>query len=182
MSLRSTMEAAGNYRAHYDAACKEILGCKQILANIMGERIPGEEQFTVSLYETKKRDIIGTTEEERKHYQLMNAVIIRLGEDRRAKDDRIFRLLQALFGKELALEEKLARLKKLGIRIDDRLEKEVEEMCNLSEGIWRDGRRDGEKRMSSLNLRLLKDKRYEDLKRASTDQEYRDKLFRQYQI
>lgn len=37
MSLRSTMEAAGNYRAHYDAACKEILGCKQILANIMGE-------------------------------------------------------------------------------------------------------------------------------------------------
>ena len=66
--------------------------------------------------------------------------------------------------------------------MDDRLEKEVEEMCNLSEGIWRDGRRDGEKRMSSLNLRLLKDKRYEDLKRASTDQEYRDKLFRQYQI
>ena len=37
MSLRSTMEAAGNHRAHYDAACKEILGCKQILANIMGE-------------------------------------------------------------------------------------------------------------------------------------------------
>lgn len=312
MSLRSTMEAAGNYRAHYDAACKEILGCKQILANIMGEvleefrglspeeierliepdsmrtgepvgrnrpriqgmrnedttilegtiyydilfrarcpgeagrevglrinveaqndynpgyhistramfycarelssqpgdlfvgmdygklekvysiwicmgeRIPGEEQFTVSLYETKKRDIIGTTEEDRKHYQLMNAVIIRLGEDRRAKNDRIFRLLQALFGKELALEEKLARLKKLGIRIDDRLEKEVEEMCNLSEGIWRDGLQVGDRRgverMSSLNLRLLKDKRYEDLKRASTDQEYRDKLFRQYQI
>ncbi|GEM_PF-4453022 len=129
----------------------------------MGERIPGKEQFTVSLYETKKRDIIGATEE-----------------------DRIFKLLQALFSKKLALEEKLERLKSLGIRVDERLEKEVEEMCNLSEGIWQDGVQEGDRRgverMSSLNLRLLNDQRYEDLKRASTDQEYRDELFRHYQI
>ena len=308
MSLRSTMEAAGNHRAHYDAACKEILGCKQILANIMGEvleefrgcspeeiekliepdsmrtgepvgrnfsriqgmrnedstilegtiyydilfrarcpgetggemglrvnveaqndyspgyhistramfycarelssqpgdlfqgmdygklekvysiwicmgeRIPGKEQFTVSLYETKKREIIGATEEDRRHYQLMNAVIIRLGDDHRVKDDRIFKLLQALFSKKLALEEKLERLKSLGIRVDERLEKEVEEMCNLSEGIWQDGVQEGETRLGILNLRLLEDQRYEDLKRASSDQEYRHKLYDQYQI
>lgn len=59
-------------------------------------------------------------------------------------------------------------------------------MCNLSEGIWQDGVQEGDRRgverMSSLNLRLLNDQRYEDLKRASTDQEYRDELFRHYQI
>lgn len=148
----------------------------------MGERIPGREQFTVSLYETKKRDIIGATEEDRRHYQLMNAVIIRLGDDHRVKDDRIFKLLQALFSKKLALEEKLERLKSLGIRVDERLEKEVEEMCNLSEGIWQDGVQEGETRLGILNLRLLEDQRYEDLKRASSDQEYRHKLYDQYQI
>ena len=98
------------------------------------------------------------------------------------KDDRIFKLLQALFSKKLALEEKLERLKSLGIRVDERLEKEVEEMCNLSEGIWQDGVQEGETRLGILDLRLLEDQRYEDLKRATSDQEYRHKLYDQYQI
>lgn len=40
-----------------------------------------------------------------------------------------------------------------------------------------EGRKEGENRFATLSLRLLADNRYDDLKRASLDQEYREHLY-----
>lgn len=40
----------------------------------------------------------------------------------------------------------------------------------------------GEHKLGRLNLVLLSEHRYDDLKRASTDEEYRNKLYVQYGI
>lgn len=36
--------------------------------------------------------------------------------------------------------------------------------------------------LSRLNLRLIEDKRYEDIERAARDDEYREQLFQEYGI
>lgn len=46
----------------------------------------------------------------------------------------------------------------------------------------KEGIKEGEDRVSRLNLLLIEETRYEDLEMASKDKEYRDKLFRDYGI
>ena len=46
----------------------------------------------------------------------------------------------------------------------------------------KEGIKEGEDRVSRLNLLLIAETRYEDLEMASKDKEYRDKLFRDYGI
>ena len=45
-----------------------------------------------------------------------------------------------------------------------------------------EGRREGEDRLNSLNCRLIADKRFEDLERATRDKEYRERLYNEYEI
>ena len=40
----------------------------------------------------------------------------------------------------------------------------------------------GEDRMSNLTKKLLKEKRYDDLDRATEDKKYREELFKKYQL
>ena len=44
------------------------------------------------------------------------------------------------------------------------------------------GRSEGEDRLNNLNCRLIADKRYEDLERATQDREYREQLYKEYGI
>ena len=46
----------------------------------------------------------------------------------------------------------------------------------------KEGIKEGEDRVSRLNLLLIAETRYEDQEMASKDKEYRDKLFRDYGI
>lgn len=46
----------------------------------------------------------------------------------------------------------------------------------------REGRWEGEDRLNSLNCRLIADNRFEDLKRAAQDKEYRERLYNEYGI
>lgn len=50
-----------------------------------------------------------------------------------------------------------------------------------SEGV-KQGVRQGEERFGKLNLRLIADKRFEDVERASKDKDYRERLYREYGI
>lgn len=48
--------------------------------------------------------------------------------------------------------------------------------------IRKEGMQEGQKRINALNLRLIEDSRYEDLKRASKDPIYQEQLLKEYQI
>ena len=45
-----------------------------------------------------------------------------------------------------------------------------------------EGRSEGEDRLNCLNCRLIADERFEDLKRATQDKEYREQLYKEYGI
>ena len=47
---------------------------------------------------------------------------------------------------------------------------------------WNEGRSEGEDRLNCLNCRLIADERFEDLKKATQDKEYREQLYKEYGI
>ena len=119
--------------------------------------VPAYESDTVTLYDISKNDIIGSAKRNKDFYDLINVVIIRLN-DEAAPEDNTMKMLQTLFSNQLSKQEKLHALEKLGMRINDSLEKGVGGSMNLSDyvelkGIKKgieQGRRDGIRNMIEL--------------------------------
>ena len=78
---------------------------------------------------------------ERRHYDLLNIVLVCLGSKSSEKLTGILRLLNMLLLDDLSPDDKTERLEKeFGITVTPHLEKGVAEMCNLSEGIEKRGK------------------------------------------
>ena len=115
--------------------------------------VPAYESDTVTLYDISKNDIIGSVKRNKDFYDLINVVIIRLN-DEAAPEDNTMKMLQTLFSNQLSKQEKLHALEKLGMRMNDSLEKGVGGSMKLSDygelkGIGK-GRRDGIRNMIEL--------------------------------
>ncbi len=79
----------------------------------------------------------GLYERDRKHnrhneYDLMNVIVLRIN-DHIKTEDTVLSLLQTLCSNLIQKDQKLQLLKEQGIRMDDQMEKEVSVLCNLSE-------------------------------------------------
>lgn len=94
--------------------------------------VPVYESDTVTLYDISKNDIIGSVKRNKDFYDLINVVIIRLN-DEAAPEDNTMKMLQTLFSNQLSKQEKLHALEKLGMRMNDSLEKGVGGSMNLSD-------------------------------------------------
>ena len=94
--------------------------------------VPAYESDTVTLYDISKNDIIGSVKRNKDFYDLINVVIIRLN-DEAAPEDNTMKMLQTLFSNQLSKQEKLHALEKLGMRMNDSLEKGVGGSMNLSD-------------------------------------------------
>ena len=72
---------------------------------------------------------------------LLNIIMIGIGEEvpRREEGYELHRLLGAVFSKKLTLEEKLNILQEYDVPVEEEFRKDVNEMCNLGEGILEDG-------------------------------------------
>ncbi len=55
-------------------------------------------------------------------------------------------------------------------------------MCKALKELIADGRAEGENRLNKLNLHLINENRFEDLKRAAIDNGYRKKLFAEFNL
>lgn len=161
LGLRVNVEAQNDYKPGYPISSRAVFYCARALSAepgsisgkldyrklekvysiwiCMGREVPATKQFTASLYRMNKHDIIGEVNEDETHYNLMSAVIIRLGKEESADSPPLLRLLWTLFGGEMNAEERISRLEELGIQVDCELREEVNEMCNLSEGILERG-------------------------------------------
>jgi len=91
----------------------------------------------------------------------------------------------------MSVKDRLEKLEgKYGIPMKRELKEEVGKMCTYSYAIAErareDGRQDGIKqgtnRLNHLILRLMSEKRFEDLKRAAEDGEYQEKLYKEFNI
>ena len=99
--------------------------------------------------------------------------------------------LEVLFSEQKSAGEKEEILKiDYDISMTDQFEREVFEMCNLSEGILERGIEQGMQQgmqrgldlMNALYGKLIEDNRIEDIKRATQDVEYQRQLMQEYGI
>ena len=109
-----------------------------------------------------ENNIHGTVHEEEQNYDLMSIVIIGLGKKRK-KDIKtlpVIDLLRTIFVDKISQYERTSILKNnynVQLTVED--EKELETMCNLSEGLIEEGISIGEKTgAEKLLIELVKDK------------------------
>ena len=76
---------------------------------------PANISNTITRFKIKKSDIFGTVDTPNDDYDLLESVIIGLGNEDATPDTRIHKLLYALFGSKTG-EEKLKQLRELGYR------------------------------------------------------------------
>ncbi len=87
-----------------------------------------------------EKNLFGNVKEEEVYYDLMSAVMICLGADEGAAENDLLRLLDVL----LSVDKKAADKKEIlerdfDIPMTEKLEGEVERMCNLSDGVEQKG-------------------------------------------
>lgn len=138
-------------------------------------------------YHMTKDQVIGNTYVKEQAYDLMEIIILSLGEPENDADCSILNLLNTLFSPSVLPDEKKNVLsKKYNIAMTAELESEVQRMCNLSTAIEnqgiKKGRAEGVDLMAKLVKILLAEKKYSDVEKASDDAEYRDKLLKEYKL
>lgn len=146
-------------------------------------------------YHMTKDQVIGNTYVKEQAYDLMEIIILSLGEPENDADCSILNLLNTLFSPSVLPDEKKNVLsKKYNIAMTAELESEVQRMCNLStaienQGIKKglaegraEGRAEGVDLMAKLVKILIAEKKYSDVEKASDDAEYRDKLLKEYKL
>ena len=104
---------------------------------------------------------------------------------------RALKLLNTLFSPTVLPDEKKRILsEKYNIAMTVELESEVQRMCNLGTAIESkardegraEGRNEGVDLMAKLVDMLMEADRYADVKKATKDPEYRDKLMKEYKL
>jgi hypothetical protein len=123
---------------------------------------------------------------------LLNVIMIGLGKDISEAGDEEFklhRLLGTVFSDELHVDNKLKIMEEeFNIPMDEELKEDLGDMCNLSQGIverttkkvteevTKEVTKEVQTRINSLNVILINSGRFDDLKRASVDEKFQNKL------
>lgn len=103
-------------------------------------------EYNISSYQLIEKYLIGHTQVEWSHYDLINIVLVCLGSKSHKQLKGILRLLNMLLLDNISSQEKQKLLEKeFDVTMTPHLEKGVAAMCNLSEGIERRGELRGRK-------------------------------------
>ncbi|MCI5503702.1 MAG: hypothetical protein MR410_06355 [Eubacterium sp.] len=87
-------------------------------------------------YHTVEETIIGTSCTQSDDYDMMEVIILNLGDTNKDGEPEILNLLNVLFSPTISPEEKKQKLQEqYHIAMTEELESEVRTMCNLSEGL-----------------------------------------------
>ena len=112
-------------------------------------------EYNISRYRFTEEHLIGRTQAERSHYDLITIVLVCLGSKSHKQLKGILRLLNMLLLDNMGSQEKQELLAiEFNVTMTPHLEKGVATMCNLSEGIERRGERRGEKREEKRGRKL----------------------------
>ncbi|SFW22888.1 PD-(D/E)XK nuclease family transposase [Selenomonas ruminantium] len=98
-------------------------------------------EYSITSYHMKEKNIVGSVEADRHHYDLLNVVMICLGNKKYTELNGLLRLLNMMMvDNYLTKQEKRHILTdEFDIEITPELERGVDKMCNLSEGIEKKG-------------------------------------------
>lgn len=95
---------------------------------------------TINRYSFTEECLRGDFHEEKKDYDLMTVVVLRLGSKGENSGDNAIRLLSKMFSMNLSYEEKLDTLQnEFKISVSREMSEEVLNVCNLSTGVYNKG-------------------------------------------
>lgn len=116
------------------------------------------KENTITEYAIKERNVIGKVREPAPDYDLLTIVMIGLGKAEDAGDKPILKLLDVLLSMEKRPDEKKTILENdFNIPMSVSIDKEVNEMCNLGEGI---AERTVQKTQADIVLHMVQNKNY----------------------
>ena len=96
---------------------------------------PKERRNSITRYTLREEQLVGNSVEAAKNYDLISVVMICLGDAQERQAD-VLRMLDVLLSSECKAEEKKQILEEeFAIQMNERVEEEVAQMCNLSQGI-----------------------------------------------
>lgn len=93
-------------------------------------------------YHTRKEDLIGSINKTPDIYDLINVILLRIN-DNAAIEDATLRILQIVCTRQIPGRQKLPLLRSMGIRIDEEIREGIEHMCNLSDWIESEAKKEG---------------------------------------
>ena len=99
---------------------------------------------TLTRYSIKPEQLIGEAQEETENYDLMSVVMICLGKPGTENHRGILKFMEVLLSSTRSGSEKKKILEEeFGVAMSEELEREVLEVCNLSQGVRAEGREEG---------------------------------------
>ena len=151
------LEAQNNYYPGYPIVTRALYYCCRLISSQYGreftrghyEKIkkvysiwicsqaPKERRNSIYRYRIVEDVFAGKTkaQEQRRHYDMMTALIFCLGQPEDEKENSALDILNSLLSEELTAEQILKKLKEYDIPITQQLDEEVSLMCNLSKGV-----------------------------------------------
>ena len=101
---------------------------------------PQNRSNTITGYALTETQYVGKVKEEEENYDLMSAIMICLGKNEDETEHVLLRLLDVLLSSDKKAKEKKDILEKeFQIPMTEKMETEVEYMCNLSDGVEQKG-------------------------------------------
>ena len=101
---------------------------------------PKKRKNTITEYSFGEKNHVGNVRENVKNYDLMNAIMICLGADEDGTENSLLRLLDVLLSSDKsALEKREILENEFHIPMTEKMEGEMEYMCNLSDGVENKG-------------------------------------------
>lgn len=102
---------------------------------------PKSRNNTITQYALHEENLFGSVEAKKEYYDLMNAVMICLGTEEDTTEHELLRLLDVLLSSDKKAKEKKEILEsEFNIPMTEKMEEEVEQMCNLSDGVENKGK------------------------------------------
>lgn len=140
----------------------------------------------ITEYSIEKKDIVPGMPDKRREYDKISVITVCLNNET-APQTEMTDMLNVLLSPKMPKTEKVEILEnKFNLSIENDMEKELNIMCNLSDYVEelgiKKGLEQGQNRVNSLNAKLAQAGRTADIIRASTDADYQQKLFEEFNI
>ena len=131
-------------------------GIKKVVSIWLCMTSPAHGESGIMQYRLTEDALVGNIPNPAEDYDLMHMVMVYIGSSHEKIDNRFLKLLYLIFRARLKAAEKTEQLKsEFDIELDNSMAKELNIMCNLSEGIAEEARAENTEQVTLIYLKNL---------------------------